>query len=63
METYKDIGKTYFKKAKIIADHFHWARYSCEAVDKIGKNVQNKLSKNERKYFKHSRNLLLSRSC
>lgn len=62
-ETYKDIGMTYFRKAKIVADHFHFARYSCNAVDKIRIEVQSKLPKEDRKYFKHSRGLLLSRKC
>ena len=62
-ESYKDIGMTYFRKAKIVADHFHWARYACNAVDKIRIEVQNNLPKSERKYFKHSRFLLLSRRC
>ena len=62
-ETYKDIAFTYFRKAKIIADHFHWARYACNALDKIRIEVQSNLPKSERKYFKHSRYLLLSRRC
>ena len=62
-ETYKDISFTYFRKAKIIADHFHWARYACNALDKIRIEVQSKLPKSERKHFKHSRHLLLSRRC
>lgn len=62
-ETYKDIAFTYFRKAKIIADHFHFARYSCDAVNKIRIEVQKKLPKKERVYFKHSRKLLLSRQC
>ena len=62
-ETYKDIAFTYFRKAKIVADHFHFARYACDAVNKIGIKVQNNLPKKERVYFKHSRKLLLSRSC
>lgn len=62
-ESYKDIGITYFRKAKIVADHFHWARYACNALDKIRIETQNKLPKSERKYFKHSRKLLLSRKC
>jgi transposase len=62
-ETYKDIAFTYFRKAKIVADHFHWARYACNALDKIRIEVQSNLPKNERKYFKHSRGLLLSRKC
>ena len=62
-ESYKDIAFTYFRKAKIVADHFHWARYACDAVNKIRIEVQNDLPKNERIYFKHSRKLLLSRKC
>lgn len=62
-ETYKDIAFTYFRKAKIVADHFHWARYACDAVNKIRIDVQNNLPKKERKYFKHSRKLLISRLC
>lgn len=60
-EPYKDIGITYFRKAKIVADHFHWIRYACNALDKIRIEVQSNLPKSERKYFKHSRFLLLSR--
>ncbi len=60
-ESYKDIGITYFCKAKIVADHFHWARYACNALDKIRIEVQSNLPKSERKYFKHARGLLLSR--
>ena len=62
-ETYKDIAFTYFRKAKIIADHFHFARYDCNAVNDIRIAVQKSLPKDERKYFKHSRKLLLSRQC
>lgn len=59
-ETYSDIAFTYFRKAKYIADHFHFIRYAVQAVDKIRKRVQRNLPKKERKYFKHSRHLLLS---
>lgn len=62
-ETYKDIAFTYFRKAKIIADHFHFVRYACNAVNNIRISVQKNLPKDERKYFKHSRKLLLSRKC
>ena len=60
-ESYKDIGMTYFRKAKIVADHFHFARYACNAVNEIRIEVQKKLPDSERKYFKHSRKLLLTR--
>ena len=62
-ETYKDIAFTYFRKAKIVADHFHFARYACDAVNKLRIDVQKNLPKKERIYFKHSRKLLLSRAC
>lgn len=62
-ESYKDIGMTYFRKAKIVAVHFHWTRYAVNSVDSIRIEVQKNLPKDERKYFKHSRYLLLSRRC
>lgn len=62
-ETYKDISFTYFRKAQIVADHFHWSRYVCNVVNDIRVEVQKQLPKKERKYFKHSRKLLLSRAC
>lgn len=62
-ETYKDIAFTYFRKAKIIADHFHFVRYACDAVNSIRIEVQKNLPDKERRYFKHSRKLLLSRNC
>ena len=35
--SYKNIAKTYFPSAKIIADRFHYSRYIVQAVDKIRK--------------------------
>ena len=58
---YKDLATTYFPKAKIVADTFHFVRYATEVVDTVRKQVQNKLPRGEKKYFKHSRKLLLSR--
>ena len=60
-KSYKDLAERYFPNAKIVADRFHYARYATEMVDTIRKEVQNKLGKKEKKYFKHSRKLLLSR--
>lgn len=60
-QPYKDVAKTYFPNAKIVADRFHYSRYIVQAVDTVRKQVQNKLTPEERKYFKHSRKLLLSR--
>lgn len=61
-KTYKDLAQIYFPNAKVIADRFHYIRYITEALDTVRKQVQEKLPKNERKYFKHSRKLLLSRA-
>lgn len=58
---YQDLAKTYFPNANIVADKFHFVRYAVEAVDTIRKQVQSKLPRNERKHFKQSRKLLLSR--
>ena len=60
-KTYKDLANTYFPNAKVVADKFHFVRYITEAVDTVRKQVQGKLPQTERKYFKHSRKLLLSR--
>ena len=58
---YKDLAKAYFPNAKIVADKFHYTRYANEAVDLLRKKVQKNLPAKERKFFKHSRKLLLSR--
>ena len=60
-ETYKDISMTYFPKAKIIADRFHYFRYINNALNDIRKEVQKSLPKSERKYFFRSRKLFLSK--
>lgn len=62
-ETYKDIAFTYLRHAHVIADRFHFVRYAVGAVDTLRKKVQSSLPKQERKFFKHSRRLLLTRKC
>jgi len=62
-ETYKDIAITYLPCAVVVADTFHFSRYAVDVVNKIRINVQKNLPREERKYFKHSRKLLLSRRC
>lgn len=52
---------TYFPKAKIIADRFHFVRYACNAMDKIRIRVQKDMLKSTRKYIKHSKKLLMAR--
>lgn len=60
-QPYKDLASIYFPNAKIVADRFHYIRYIIQAVDTIRKQVQTNLTPEERRYFKHSRKLLLSR--
>ena len=60
-ETYKDISMTYFPKAKIVADRFHYFRYINNALNDVRKEVQKNLPKSERKYFFRSRKLFLSK--
>lgn len=60
-QPYKDLAKTYFPNAKIVADRFHYARYIVQAVDTVRKQVQKQLTPEERRHFKYSRKLLLSR--
>jgi transposase, IS204/IS1001/IS1096/IS1165 family protein len=61
-QPYKDLAKTYFPNAEIVADRFHYVRYIVQTVDAVRKQVQSRLTPEERKYFKHSRKLILSRS-
>ena len=61
-QPYKDLAKHFFPNAKIVADRFHYSRYIVQALDSVRKEVQNKLTPEERRYFKHSRKLLLSRN-
>lgn len=61
-KTYKDIAAIYFPNAIVVADKFHYVRYITEALDAVRKQVQESLPKEEKKYFKHSRKLILSKA-
>lgn len=58
---YLDLARTFLPKSKIIIDRFHVARYNTWAFENVRKRVQARLSSEQRKYFKHSRKLLLAR--
>ena len=60
-KTYRDLANTYFPNAKVVADKFHFVKYATETVDIVRKQVQKRLPRGEKKYFKHSRKLLLSK--
>ena len=53
------IAKTFLPNATIVIDRFHVVRYCTEAMESVRKAMQKNLSKEQRKYFKRSRFLLL----
>ena len=59
---YRDIARTFFPKAKIVIDRFHFVRYGVWAFEDVRRRVQKQLSPQKRKYFKRSRKLLLARA-
>ena len=60
-KTYADISKTFFKKADLVIDKYHWIRQVMWAFDSVRKDVQKKLGSEYRKYFKRSRKILFKR--
>lgn len=58
---YRDAVRMCMPKATIVIDRFHVARYNSWAFENVRKRVQKKLYAYDRKYFKKSRRLLLSR--
>ena len=55
---FREVAKTCFPKAKIVADRYHVVRQVYWAMERVRKNEQNKLSDKFRKYFKKSKYLL-----
>ena len=60
-KAYREAVRTTMPNAQIIIDRFHVARYNTWAFENVRKRVQKRLFPYERKYFKRSRKLLLSR--
>jgi transposase len=58
---YLALARQHFPNAKIVIDRFHVVRYCTWALENVRKRVQKALPAAERKYFKRSRRLLLSR--
>ena len=56
---FREVAKTCFPKATVVADRYHVIRQVYWAMERVRKNEQNKLSKRFRKYFKKSRYLLM----
>lgn len=58
---FRATAKICFPKAEIIADKFHVVRQVTWAFENVRKRVQKEFHQNRRRYFKHSRRLLLKR--
>ena len=58
---YKDIADTFFKKATIVIDKYHFIRQVIWALERVRKSEQKKFSDERRKYFKRSKKLLIKR--
>ena len=56
---FREMAKTCFPKAKIVADRYHVVRQVCWAMENVRKTVQKEFTSDRRKYFKRSRFLLL----
>ena len=59
---FREVAKTCFPQATIVADKYHVVRQVYWAMEKVRKNEQNKLSEQFRKYFKKSRHLLMKKT-
>ena len=60
-KTYFKVSETWLKNATQVVDKYHWIRQIIWAFERVRKEEQKKFPKSERKYFKHSRRLLLKR--
>lgn len=58
---YRDLAQSYFPKAMIVADRFHYLRLVYWAFDKVRIEEQHKLHPQRRRYFKRSKALLWKR--
>ena len=56
---YQTTAQFLFKKSLKVIDKYHWYRQVIWAFERVRKDVQKHLPAEKRKYFKHSRNLLL----
>lgn len=59
---FRRVAKSCFPQATVVADKYHVIRQAYWAMENVRKNEQKKLSKQFRRYFKRSRNLLMKRT-
>lgn len=58
---FQNTACSYFPNATRVIDKYHWARQMTWAFENVRKQEQKKFRKDYRRYFKHSRQLLLKR--
>ena len=61
-KVYSDTSDVWFNNAMQIVDKYHWIRQVIWAFERICKDEQKKLGDYLRKYFKHSKSLLIKRN-
>ena len=57
---FRNIARTFLPNAQIIIDRFHVVRCCTEAMENARRSFQSSLPKEQRRYFKRSRRLLLA---
>ena len=60
-KTCSNVSGTWLKNATQVVDKYHWIRQIIWTFERVRKEEQKKFPKSERKYFKHSKKLLLKR--
>ena len=60
-EPYTVLARCYFPNATIITDKYHFIRQVTWAIEAVRKELQKTMPATLRKYYKHSRSLILSR--
>lgn len=60
-KAYYNTAGVWFANADRVIDKFHWIRQAMWAFEAVRKQEQKKFSKEYRRYFKHSRKLLMKR--
>ncbi|MGN1155086.1 MAG: ISL3 family transposase [Agathobacter sp.] len=60
-QPYVDMAQIYFPNATIVIDKYHFTRQTGWAIEGVRKRLQRSMPTSLRKYYKHSRSLILKR--
>jgi len=58
---YTDLAETFFPNATIVIDKYHFIRQVTWAIENVRKRIQKTMPAALRKYYKHSRSLIISK--